>query len=164
MRFDSDVGTASPSKLYYGLKELSTKADKQDDLLVRDFSSLQILDTDHIIEIPKEEKEIKFEWMQKWIGDTISYIKTLDSDKFSGGIAYLLLALAYRIDYLIVPEGNILHDLEKIVELYFKKDERQTTEKNRDIIEGFEKLKNKPKEEVSDALYRSKTSRKWDTS
>ena len=156
MRFDSDVGTASPSKLYYGLKELSTKADKQDDLLVRDFSSLQILDTDHIIEIPKEEKEIKFEWMQKWIGDTISYIKTLDSDKFSGGIAYLLLALAYRIDYLIVPEGNILHDLEKIVELYFKKDERQTTEKNRDIIEGFEKLKNKPKEEVSDALYRSK--------
>ncbi|TMI96062.1 MAG: YbjN domain-containing protein [Bacteroidetes bacterium] len=156
MRFDSDVETASPSKLYYGLKELSTKADKQDDLLVQDFSSLQTTDTEHIIEIPAEEKEIKFQWLQKWIGETISYIKTLDPDKFSGGVAYLLLALAYRIDYLIVPEGKILHDLEKIVELYFKKNERQTTEKNRDMIDAFEKLKNRPQQEVFEALYRSR--------
>jgi len=156
MRFDSEIETANPSKLYYGLKELSTKADKQDDLLVQDFAALQTLDTDHIIEIPAEEKEVKYQWLQKWITDTISYIKTLDSDKFSGGIAYLLLALAYRIDYLIVPEAKILHDLEKIVEIYFKKDERQTTEKNRDMIEEFEKLKNRPKEEVFAALYRSR--------
>ncbi len=148
--------TANPNKLYYGLKELSTKGDKQDDLLVQDFTALQTIDTEHIIEIPKEEKEIKYQWLQKWIHETISYIKPLDADKFSGGIAYLLLALAYRIDYLIVPEGNILHDLEKIVELYFKKDERQTTEKNRDMVSGFEKLKNRTKEEVFAALYRSK--------
>jgi len=156
MRFDSDIETANPSKLYYGLKELSTKGDKQDDLLVQDFSTLQTMDIDHIIAIPNEEKEIKYQWLQKWIDETLSHIKTLDADKFSGGIAYLLLALAYRIDYLVVPEGNILHDLEKIVELYFKKDERQTTEKNRDIMDLFEKLKNRSKEEVFQALYRSK--------
>ena len=103
MRFDSDIETANPNKLYYGLKELSTKGDKQDDLLVQDFSSLQTIDTEHIIEIPPVEKEIKFRWLQKWVDDTISYVKTLDADKFSGGIAYLLLALAYRIDYLITP-------------------------------------------------------------
>src|SRR5258705_4653172 len=51
MRFDSDIETANPSKLYYGLKELATKADKQDDLLIQDFTSLQPLDTEHIIEI-----------------------------------------------------------------------------------------------------------------
>jgi len=156
MRFDSDIETANPSKLYYGLKELSTKADKQDDLLVQDFTGLQTLDTEHIIEIPPGEKEIKFEWLQKWIDNTISYIKTLDTDKFSGGIAYLLLALAYRIDYLIVPEGKVLRDLEKIVDIYFKKDERQATEKNRDMIEAFEELKDRPKEEVLTSLYRSK--------
>ncbi len=156
MRFNSDIETANPSKLYYGLKELSTKGDKQDDLLVQDFTALQMVDTEHIIEIPKEEKETKFLWLQKWINETISYIKTLDADKFSGGIAYLLLALTYRIDYLIVPEGKVLHDLEKIAEIYFKKDERQTTEKNRDMIEAFEKLKNRSKEEVFIALYRSK--------
>jgi len=156
MRFDSDIETANPNKLYYGLKELSTKGDKQDDLLVQDFASLQTIDTEHIIEVPSQEKEIKFRWLQKWINDTISYTKTLEADKFSGGIAYLLLALAYRIDYLITPEGNILHNLEKIVEIYFKKDERQTIEKNRDMIAEFEKLKNRTKEEILAALYRSK--------
>ena len=154
--FDSDIETANPSKLYYGLKELSTKGDKQDDLLVQDFSTLQRIDTEHIMAIPNEEKEIKYHWLQKWISETLSYVKTLDADKFSGGIAYLLLALAYRIDYLIVPESTILHDLEKIVELYFKKDDRQTTEKNRDMMDSFEKLNNRSKEEVFEALYRSK--------
>ena len=125
-------------------------------MLVQDFTGLQTIDTEHIIEIPPEEKEIKFRWLQKWIDETISYIKTLDADKFSGGIAYLLLALAYRIDYLITPEGKVLHDLEKIVEIYFKKDERQTIEKNRDIIAEFEKLRNRTKEEILATLYRSK--------
>ena len=156
MRFDSEIETANPSKLYYGLKELSTKGDKQDDLLVQDFSTLQTMDTEHIIPIPDQEKLIKYEWLQKWIRETLTYVRTLDADKFSGGIAYLLLALAYRIDYLIVPEGKILHDLEKIVELYFKKDERQTTEKNRDMMDSFDKLQKRSKEEVFEALYRSK--------
>ncbi|HEV8508811.1 MAG TPA: hypothetical protein VGQ53_25625, partial [Chitinophagaceae bacterium] len=156
MRFDSDIETANPNKLYYGLKELSTKGDKQDDLLVQDFASLQTIDTEHVIAIPPGEKEIKFRWLQKWIDETVSYIKTLDADKFSGGIAYLLLALAYRIDYLITPEGKVLHDLERIVEIYFKKDERQTTEKNRDMVSEFENLKNKSKEEIFATLYRSR--------
>src|SRR5678816_3354036 len=127
----------------------------RDDLLVQDFSSLQTIDTEHVIEIPPHEKEIKFRWLQKWIDDAISYIKTLDADKFSGGIAYLLLALAYRIDYLITPEAKVLHDLERIVEIYFKKDERQTTEKNRDMIAEFEKLRNRSKEEIFASLYLS---------
>lgn len=156
MRFDSEIETANPNKLYYGLKELSTKGDKQDDLLVQDFAVLQTLDTEHVAEIPLAEKEIKFQWLQKWIGDTISFVKTLDADKFSGGIAYLLLALAYRIDYLIVPEGKVLHDLDKITESYFKKDERRTTEKNRDMVEAFEKLKELTKEEIYASLYRSR--------
>jgi len=156
LRFDSDIDTANPNKLYYGLKELSTKGDKQDDLLTQDFRTLQITDTEHIIEIPNEEKEIKFQWLQKWISEALAYIKTLDADKFSGGISYLLLALAYRIDYLIVPEGKIMHDLEKIPEIYFRKDERQTTEKNRDMISEFEKLLSCSKEEVFASLYRSK--------
>lgn len=156
MRFDSDIETANPSKLYYGLKELSTKADKQDDLLVQDFTSLQPVDTDHITAIPDEEKEIKLQWFQKWISETLSYIKTLDADKFSGGIAYMLLALAYRIDYLIVPEGKVLREIEKVIDIYFKKDDRQVLEKNRDMIIGFEKLQNFSKEEVFNSLYRSK--------
>jgi len=155
MRFDSDILTASPSKLYYGLKELATKADKQDDLLVQDFAILETVDSEHIDEIPAAEKEIKYEYLQAWIGQTVDIIAGLDADKFSGGIAYLLLTLLYRIDYMISPEGKLLNDLEKISGIYFKKDERPVIEKNRDMVEAFKAIKAMPKEEVFKYLMRS---------
>ncbi|MFI5133160.1 MAG: hypothetical protein ACHQEB_02435 [Chitinophagales bacterium] len=156
MRFDSDIAVANPSKLYYGLKELGTKADKQDDLLVQDFTVLQATDSEHISEIPQQEKEVKYEYLQKWLKQTLDTITSLDADKFSGGIAYLLLSLAYRIDYLLAPEGNLLHDIEKIVGVYFLKDERPTTEKNRDMIEELKKLQARKKEEIFPFLFRSR--------
>jgi hypothetical protein len=157
MRFDSAVETASPYKLYYALKELATKADKQDDLLVKDFSTLEPLDTDHIEALPAAEKEVKFTYWQKWIKDTLDYTASLDAEKISGGIAYLLLTLAYRIDYLICPEGALLSELEKIPGIYFAKDEKPATEKNTLMAEAYKKLLEKPKEEVMAALFSSKS-------
>ena len=156
MSFDTAIATASPSKLYYGLKELSTKADKQDDLLVLDFTMLETTDNEHIIVVPESEKEVKYEYLQKWIKETLDTIAGVDTDKFSGGNAYMLLALIYKIDYLITPEGKLLHDLEKITGIYFKKDERPVIEKNRDMIEEFKKMQAKTKEEVFPCLFRSK--------
>jgi hypothetical protein len=156
MSFDSDINTASPSKLYYGLKELSTKADKQDDLLVQDFTILETAGSEHITHIPDPEKEIRYEFMQKWIKQTLDAISTLDADKYSGGVAYMLLALIYRIDYLVTPEGNMLHNLEKIGGIYFKKDDRPVVEKNRDMAEEFRKIQAIPKEEFFKYLFRSK--------
>ena len=156
MMFDSDIETANPSKLYYGLKELATKADKQDDLLIQDFTTLQPVNVEHIKPIPDEEKQIKFKYFKEWIANTLKLIETVDAEKYSGGIAYLLLALAYRIDFLIVPEGKLLTEIEKIVDIYFKKDDRSVSEKNRDMIEEFLKMQSKEKEEVYPYLFRSK--------
>jgi hypothetical protein len=156
MFFDSGIETANPSKLYYGLKELATKADKQDDLLVQDFTTLLPIDTEHIIPIPDEEKEVKLRFFKKWIEETIAMIGAIDNDKYSGGIAYLLLALAYRIDYLIVPEGKLQLELEKIVEIYFRKDNRLVTEKNQEMIDCFQKLATKDKTEFYPYLFRSR--------
>jgi hypothetical protein len=156
MLFDSDIATANPSKLYYGLKELSTKTDKQDDLLVQDFSSLLPIDTEHIIQIPDQEKEIKFKYFKKWIQEALDLVEDIDADKYSGGIAYVLLALAYRIDYLIVPEGRLLKELEKVVEIYFRKDDRQVTEKNQDMIDCYQKLLDIDKKDFFPYLFRSK--------
>jgi hypothetical protein len=156
MRFDTDIETASPSKLYYGLKELSTKADKQDDLLVQDFTALETTDNEHISTIPPAEKEVKYEHLQVWIKETLDNITGLDPDKFSGGIAYMLLALIYRIDYLVTPEGKLLNELEKITGIYFKKDERPVVEKNRDMAEAFKKMQAWSREEVFACLFRSK--------
>ncbi len=156
MRFDSDIKTASPNKLYYGLKELATKADKQDDLLVQEFATLQTMDSDHVTEIPAAEKEVKYQYFKQWITETLDYIKTLEADKFSGGIAYLLLTLAFRIDYLISPEGKLQNELEKIVEIYYRKDEKQTMERNVAMIDAYGKLLAKTPEEVYPSLFRSK--------
>lgn len=158
MKFDSDIEAANPNKLYYALKELATKADKQDDQLVQDFSSLQPLDNDHIQEIPQAEKETKFTFTQKWIGESLAYIQTLDADKFSGGISYLLLTLAFRIDFLICPEGSFRTELEKIPILYFTKDEKPAQEKNSAMIESFKKLQAVTKESFFSNLFRSKSS------
>src|SRR5688572_2015062 len=155
MLFDSDIETANPSKLYYGLKELATKADKQDDLLVQDFTSLVTTGTEHIEQIPDEEKEIKYKHFQKWIKEALDLVETIDVDKFSGGIAYMLLALAYRIDYLIAPQGKLQQDVEKIVEAYFRKDERLVTEKNQEMTDCFMKLSAKTKEDFFPYMFRS---------
>ena len=155
MLFDSDIETANPSKLYYGLKELATKADKQDDLLVQDFTSLVPSGIEHLEPIPEEEKAIKFKYFQKWIKEALDVMENIDVDKFSGGIAYMLLALAYRIDYLIIPQGKLQQEIEKIVEIYFRKDDRLVTEKNQDMIDCFLKLSAKTKEDFNPYLFRS---------
>lgn len=156
MRFDSDIKAANPNKLYYGLKELAIKADKLDDLLVQEFAALQTVDTEHILGLPEAEREVKYNFMLTWIKETLDYAATLDADKFSGGIAYLLLALAFRIDFLICPDGKLLNELEKIVEIYYRKDEKQTMDRNQGMIEGYRKLLSKTREEVYPYLFRSK--------
>ncbi len=156
MKFDSDVATASPSKLYYGLKELATKADKQDDLLVQDFTSLVPVDTGHVQPLPQTEKSVKYKYLQQWIKQTLALAETVDADKYSGGVAYVLLALAYRIDFMLVPEGRLLLDIEKIVDVYFRKDDRPVTEKNAEMTEAFLKLGAKTPEEIYPHLFRSR--------
>jgi hypothetical protein len=157
MRFDSDTETANPNKLYYGLKELATKADKQDDLLVKDFSSLQMVDTDHIEVLSESENETKYAFTQKWISETLNCIKDLDAEKFSGGISYLLLTLVFKIDYLIRPEGTLQAELEKIPALYFGKEETPATEKNRAMAEAFSKFSTISKEDFCNQLFNSKS-------
>lgn len=156
LRFDTDIDTANPNKLYYAFKELATKGDKQDDLLVQDFAALQSTDTEHLEPVPDAEKEIKYTYLMKWIQETIDVAEPLDAEKMSGGIAHLLLNLAYRIDFLIVPESKLLYDLEDLVTMYFIKDEKPVPEKNKAMLTAFKKMLTKTREEVFPFLFRSK--------
>ncbi len=155
MRFDSEIETANPNKLYYGLKELATKADKQDDLLVQDFASLEQIDTDHVAQLPDREKQVKLDYFRNFIKGTVEYIDTLDKDKLAGGISYMLLALGYRIDYLIAPEGKLLQEMEKVISIYFSKEERSAQEKNHLMTEAFRKMLDKKDQDILPYLFRS---------
>lgn len=156
IRFDTPLEAATPNKMYYGLKELATKGDKQDDLLIGEFSNLEQIDSGHIIKLDEQEKKIKYEYLQKWLKETLDYVDTLDEEKFSGGISYLLLSLVFRIDYLIAPEGKILNDLEKIATTYYSKDDKTSPERNPSMKEGFRKLQKRSEEEICSQLFRSK--------
>lgn len=156
MRFDSDITTINPNKLYYGLRELATKADKQDDLLVQEFAGLEPTDLDHVAALPEQEKQVKYLHMQRWLAATLDYVKTLDPEKFAGGIAYLLIAVVFRIDFLVSPEGKLMNELEKIVDKYYRKEEKPTPERNLQMIEALQRLRNKSPEDVYPFLFRSK--------
>jgi hypothetical protein len=155
MRFDSEVETANPNKLYYGLKELATKADKQDDLLVQDFATLEQIDTDHIAQLPDSEKIVKLEYFRNFIRQTIEYIDTLDKEKLAGGISYMLLALGYRLDFLIAPEGKLLQEMEKVVSLYSNKEDKSAQEKNHLMTEAYRKMLDKEDDDIIPYLFRS---------
>lgn len=157
MLFDTSIDIASPNKLYYGLKEIATKADKQDDLLVNDFATLQAVDNLHVEMFSDNEKEVKYKYFQFWIESTLKEIEDLNQDSFSGGIAYTLLALLYKIDFLITPEGKLLNELEKIIDLYWLNKENKTAvERNQLLKDGFQKLLAWEKEEVLKYFYRAK--------
>lgn len=156
IKFDTSTADGSPRKLYYALKELATRADKQDDLLLQDFVMLKPVETAPIEILPGNEKEIKYKYYVKWISETIKRTEGLKEDKFTGAVAYLLLNLLYRIDYLIVPEGALMNELEKISFAYFLRDNKSFEEKNRHLKESFEKMLAMPKEKVTKDFYRTK--------
>lgn len=156
IKFDSNVFDCSPNKLYFALKELATKADKQDDLLLDEFSVLHNVDDSIIEQIPPELKEIKYKYLCKWISGTLNRIGELNENRFDGGISYMLLSLIYKIDYLLVPEGKLTNDIETFSGIYWANDNKKLVEKNIVIKEELKKILEKPKDDIIKSFYKVK--------
>lgn len=157
MVFLADVATTSPSKLYFGLKEIATKADRQDDLLIADFDTLRAADNDHIDPLSENELDIKYRFFKSWIEETLERVSSLNYDSFSGAIAYMLLTLIYRIDFLMQPEAILLTEIEKISTLYWnKKDEVPLIERNKLMKDAIAKLSALSREDFAKSVYNSK--------
>ena len=154
--FDTYTLDGSPYKLYYALKEVATNADKQDDLLLDEFKMLQPVDTSHLRPLPDQEKEIKYNYIVKEIETVFNEIENgkLNKDQYPGGIAYLMLNLVYKLDYLTKPEGYMMETLERIHRLYFAKDGKSTVQKNQLFSKELKKLQERPKEEFFKEMYR----------
>jgi len=157
IKFDSTVHASPPRKLYYAFKEIATRADKQDDVLTDDFAQLKMTGLSGIEEIPAAEKETKYKYFTLWLDTTLKRISGLNEEQFMGGISYLLLNTAYKIDYLISPEGTLMNELEKLSWDYFAQDNKPFTEKNKKMKEALYKLLNQPKDKVLEDFYRTKS-------
>ncbi len=157
--FETYTLDGSPYKLYYALKEVATNADKQDDLLLEEFQVLQPIVVAHLQEIPEPEKLAKYDFIKYQIKSVLDEIEKgkLNKDQYPGGVAYLLLDLAYKLDYLTKPEGYTMEMLERIHRQYFAKDEKNTAQKNQMLAKEFRKLLERPKEDFFREMYRVKT-------
>lgn len=155
LRFDTAIAGASPTKLYQGLRELATKADRQDDALLADFDALSpTVTTLTGTPIPEAELEAKWQWFRTWIEEALQRAERLNADAFAGAIAYLLLTSIYRIDFLLAPEGKLMLELERISDLYWsKKEESPLVERNAAIKEALRGLLGWSREDVVGCLY-----------
>jgi len=155
MVFDTYTLDGSPYKLYYALKELAISSDKQDDLLIDEFEILHTSDTGTILSIDESEKEAKYNFITEKVTGVFEAIDkgSLNTDQYPGGIAYLLLNLSYKLDYLVKPEGYMMEALERMHRLYFAKDNKSTIEKNRVLRKELKKLIDRPKEEFFKEMY-----------
>jgi len=156
IKSDSGTHDGSPRKLYFAFKEVALRADKQDDLLIDDFASLKPIDV-QAEPIADAEKQVKLKYFRKWIDDTLKRVGELNTEQFSGAISYLLLSLLYRTDYLLVPEGTLMNDIEKISWTYFTRDNKPFSQKNETMKKSFEELMKKPDEKILEDLYRTKS-------
>ena len=159
IRFDTYVLDGSPYKLYYALKELTTNADKLDDILIDEFRMLKPVDTVHLVDLPIQEKEVKYNYVINQINAALA---AMDSgkpslDKYPGGYAYVLLNLSYKLDYLTKPEGFMMETLERIHRIYFTTDKQNPAQKNVIIRKELKKLLGRTKEDYFLEMYLTKS-------
>lgn len=157
LKFDTSTLDGSPEKIYYALKEVAIRADKLDDLLLNEFPNLIPVDNSHVEEIDEKEKNIKLEFLQQWISQNLNRISKIDRQRFEGSISYILLNLAYKIDYFLVPQGKLMNEIESIHGTFFTNFELSKAERNNLIIESFNKIASWPKEKIEEELYKVKS-------
>ncbi|MGB0838555.1 MAG: hypothetical protein ACPGXL_00370 [Chitinophagales bacterium] len=156
LKFDTSVLDGSPDKLYFALKEVAVKADKHDDLLLNEFSMLKPINHDHIEDLPETEKAIKFKYLHKWINEANDLVRSLDQNKYAAAIAHILLSVAYKIDYLIAPEGSLMDKIEKIHQAFYAQDKSSIIQRNVKIQTILAEILKFDQAKIYEELYNTK--------
>jgi len=159
LTFTSYMLDASPYKLYYALKELSVNADKQDDILLEEFETLEAINTGHLELISDEEKEVKSQFLHTQLSDVIDLIENgkMDFQKYPGGKSYLILATVYKLDYLLRPEGSTMELFEKLHKTFFTKDGKNEQRRNHDMLKNLKKIARRDRSHFHKELYEVKS-------
>jgi hypothetical protein len=154
--FDSSTRDGSPFKLVQAFMELSINADKQDDILIEEFKTLRpVAEATHTIPLPDNERKIKVKYLRSEIADVMAALEQgqPDPNRYPGGYVYLLLGTAFRLDYLVRPEGTVMDLLEKVFRTYFTKDDRNPATKVEAMKKLFQRITERSDETLAAELY-----------
>ncbi len=150
-----------PDTLYQALRELALSADSYDDILVERYPNLKPVNIQHITPLPEHEIKVKIDFMRAWIKQTLLTVEKLSRDRYSkeqniGLISYLLLALNYKIFYLIAPEGVLLDFLRQMDSIFWQS-QQPVSKKNDYLVNNFQMLYNQSDDYLRKSLYKVKS-------
>jgi len=148
-----DNTTMTPQKVFFPLREIALNADYEKEYIASEFSENSVLDTQHVITIPDEDKRKKYHYMQKWIEELQETIKRLPSDDNAGMIAFTYLTLLLQIDYLIVPKKRIGQKILLHITDYFSDDGKSVEHKNAELQTYITALKETAYDQFAPQLY-----------
>jgi hypothetical protein len=157
MVFQSNHKDANPYKLYYGLKELATIADHKDDALINKYSEFEAINNKHIKAVNSVVMKAKFEYFSNEVNALLHSINNdaLTTRSQMGSFAFLVSSFAYKMDYLLVPEGRIMQKLDKIIELV-NQESSNLHANSSEIMHLLQLLNNKDEFDLSHEFYDSK--------
>jgi hypothetical protein len=156
MVMHTDFLDASPYKLYYGLKELATRADRRDDALVQKYSEdLTSIRNGKIYDLADDEKNIKCIYLKNLIEKTIKEVEqNVDRlNDYPGLIAYKILGCVFLIDYLVKPEGLLIDLIENVHKIFFTSNTMSAHQKNAAMIKELSKVQYLEIKELKAELY-----------
>lgn len=156
--FDTYTLDGSPLKLLHAFRELALHADKQDDLLIDEFGALTPAEERTFGVIDKAEKEVKYQFLCTQIDAAMKELDEASPNptQYPGSYCYLLLALSFKLDYLIKPEGYMMDVLERVYAIYFAKNNKNTHQKLLSMRQELQKLRDRPKEKFFAEMYRTR--------
>lgn len=153
--FYSQTIDASPYKVYYALKELATQSDKQDDILEGEFDTLLSINKEHIKPISDHDKKIKYAFFKESISQTLDLLDktSLNLSSYPGAESFVLLDVAYKLDYLVKPEGYIMEAIEKAHRNFFSSDGKNAVVKNNILRKQIAHLLERTEDQFNEEMY-----------
>jgi hypothetical protein len=155
----TDFLDGSPYKLYFGLKELATRADRRDDVMIRKFPELSSIVSGSLSHIDDKEKEIKFNYIQSAINYLLIKVEQ-DADKlhnFPGLVSYKILSTIFCIDYFVKPEGMTMEHIENIHKTFFTVTTISPEKKNNEMLKELKKIQLIGKKDLFNEMYNTKS-------
>lgn len=155
LKFESPTTETPPEKLYIALREMATRADREDDLLLESFPDLMPISTTAYIQPAEpQEKALKYAYYTQWLLQELERANRLDKSIFAPYIGRILLNLAFKIDYCLMPQGKLMDELNGVFQIYLEEQPEWTpADRNEKMKAILEKIKNFTSEEIGKQLY-----------